>query len=596
MVEHIIEAIYESESFEVLSFDDQNGFSLRLLHRSKDYYGLINSKKWIIAWYGLPIYNGKALDQNSFRQFEEYLSINKIYDWVRSITGHFQLVIYSHDLCSLNIFSDKTSTHPVFYTEISDYILITPEPLSLKTMRKFGFNPTIRTGAFFEFMASGHLWGDGTYWNETKRLGPGQFINCSSGGIKVESYWKMIYEPKSKNKNLLLSELFEAVQRDIDLLPTGRGILTLSGGYDSRGLLGLLKQSKAEFHAISYSFGEDFSHNSDAGVGKYFANKLNIPHRFYKACIDDPSRLIDDIRKSVIATGGQSDVVVAQDAFLGISFYKDLAKDYDYLLRGDEIWGWGDHVINLDMAFWQCLLFNLNEFPQPEKILKNDKYSLAVEYLNDKRKEYSAEYTEPAKDLDSVKDYLYWRHREARLLQNMAYFRRCYISHFAPFLFDNTISVIRTIPSKLRIRKRLFLEMMRKQFPDLFLDRNSPTPYISGFNRFDLIYQNEIFREFVVECLIKEPAESFKEVFEVDIFTKWVQSVLDNTNSEISNIQKAYNIKRFINNVLRRNQFLLAHIKSILARLNHIQFPVLNSVYLFRILVLSLALKEYESG
>jgi len=122
-------------------------------------------------------------------------------------------------------------------------------------------------------------------------------------------------------------------------------------------------------------------------------------------------------------------------------------------------------VLNQEMAFWQCFLFNLDEFSQPKRILKSESFSHALQYLKALRKCLAAEFRGETSALNDLKDYLYWRHRESRLLQNMAYFRRCYLPHFAPFLFDHTLAVIRTIPGKLRIQKTLFLEMARTEFP-----------------------------------------------------------------------------------------------------------------------------------
>ena len=423
---------------------------------------------------------------------------------------------------------------------------------------------------------------------------PGQWLYFDGEELKTKEYWTMAYEPTEEPKQRLTARLYEAVQNDLAALPRGRAALTLSGGYDSRALLGLLHSSGRDFFCVSYSFGENPSPHSQAAVAKHVANKLGVPYRFYQAELDDPSRLFYDIQKAIAATGGESDVVVAQDAFLGSAFYEELSQECDYMVRGDEVWGWGNHVLNHEMAFWRCYLFNIDEFSQPKRILKSESFSQALQYLTAQRKYLAAEFQGETSILNDLKDYLYWRHRESRLLQNMAYLRRCYLPHFAPFLFDRTLAVIRTIPGKLRIQKTLFLKMAKIEFPDLFLDSAIPRLYTVTPTRFELIYSKPEIQRFLKECLITNPSTTFRLILDAANFQQWVNSTLAESSSALQNRKRAYNLNWFVHAILRRNRTLSVCTEAILQRLSRLSFPVKSSSYLFRLAVLSLALQEYE--
>jgi hypothetical protein len=372
-------------------------------------------------------------------------------------------------------------------------------------------------------------------------------------------------------------------------------LLTLSGGSDSRSLLGFLHSRNQPFSVISYNFGDVYT-ESDAHVGMYFARKLGVHHFYSDADLTDSGRLIDDINRTVRATGGECDTTASQDAFLGAQFYADLAKEYDFLIRGDEAWGGHFHATRTEIAFLDCYLYNLNEFPQPEKILKADCYRQGVRYLQEQRERYAEEYRSASSDLNDLRDYLHWRHREPRLLQNMAYFRRVYIPHTAPFLLDNTLAMDTIIPSRYRTGKRLFMDMNRVQFPDLFLDPNMPNPYMTAGTRFDRIYQSEEIQDFIRDALGRNLPESLKSVIDPEKMEYWVHSVMASRPAHIRAQNRSYNILRFFRDLLEWNKTLSSYLEFLLVRSGIVKYPFLDSKYLFRMLVLSLALREHESA
>lgn len=591
----ILTAMFEPSRFEFLSAEESNLLFLGVMHKPKDGRGKLVCGDWTVVWYGHPLYDGRPLQQVSTEELMHDLSGRRWQLVCDHLGGHFQMLFYHRRLHECLVLADKVSTHPIYYTETERYLALTPEPLSLRALRNWSWSAIPRQGAIFEFLASGHLWADGTFWENALRLGPGQRLCFDGADLQKESYWSMVYNPADEPKPTLTARLHEAVQNDLAALPQGRAALTLSGGYDSRALLGLLHSSRRDFFCVSYSFGENLTPNSEAAIAKHFANKLGVPHHIYKTELHDSSRLIGDIQRAIAATGGESDVVVAQDAFLGSAFYEELSRQCDYIVRGDEVWGWGGHVLNREMAFWQCYLFNLDEFSQPERILKSEAFSRALQYLNAQRACLAGEYQGEAPVPDDLKDFLYWRHRESRLLQNMAYLRRCYLPHFAPFLLDRTLAVIRTIPAKLRIRKTLFLEMAQVEFPGLFMDPSVPTLSMATPSRFELIYSKPEVQFFLKECLLANPSATLREILEVAHWEQWVNSTLTERLSTSQQQKRGYNLRRFVK-VILRNQQASAGAKALLLRLGRLSVPVQSSSYLFRLAVLSLALQEYEKA
>ncbi len=590
----IADRMYESSRLRRRTFALRDRISLIILHNEKDFFGCLPSEDWLVAWYGRPLYNGRPLTGEIFGECEAYLHGGDPGSFFANWGGHFQAVIYSGQRHELYAVSDKISTQQLYYTEGKDFVALAPETLSLRALAEFGWQPEIREGAIYEFLASGHLWGDGTLWDEATRLGPGQFIHVQPGGLSCRFYWQPIYQPSGESEECLRERLFAAIEEDISSLPPGRALLTLSGGADSRSLLGFLDATDIPFGVVSYNFGDAYT-ASDAHVGEYYAAKVGADHFFYDVDLSDTDRLIADIHHTITATGGECDTVVSQDAFLGTRFYRDLAEHYDYLLRGDEVWGGHMHTTNSDMAFLDTYLYTLEEFPQPAKILSPDAFGRGVRYLKSQMEPCSREYPTRIRNPDDFRDYLYWRHRETRLLQTMAYIRRVYIPHIAPFLLDHTVENTRVTPSRLRTDKRLFREMNRSHFPILFQDANAPNPFMTEGTRFDRIYRDPKVLALIRDVLIENPPSSLREVIDPEKTRAWVESVTVGGETTIRAQNRFYNLLLTFRDAIKRSPYLSSHLEHLLVRSGLVKYPYLDSKYLFRLLVLALALREHEA-
>lgn len=590
MTSDLANSLYKSSRYEKVQIDDPN-VSLIALSNEKDSCDCLIKNDWIISWWGNPFYNGIELCKKSVHVFENDLSVQPIERIISNLSGCFQMVLYCKKTDEIFAVSDKVSTHPLYYLDMGSHLVISPEPLPLKKMRSYGWPGHIRKSAIFELLGSEHLWGDGTYWEDVQRLGPGYYIKGNSQGWIACRYWAMQYNASSADKKELINDLILSINKDYKKIPDGKAVLTLSGGYDSRALLGLALKHNTNTEILSYTFGENFENNSDAGVAKYFADKMGLKFNFFQANLDN---VLDNFYDCIIATSGESsDTACVQDGFLGANLYENLSKEYDFLIRGDEIWcKEGDTPGSLDMIFFENFLLNLNEFPQPIKIMNKSSYQEGISYLSKLRRSSVTEYMGNSNDFNEIKDFIKYRHRESRLLQNMAYFRRCYIPQYAPFLLDETLSLNCKIPNRWRLRKHLFLEAMKQEFPTLFLDSKRPPSYEKGIDRFSILCGRSDIQDFIENSLLLNPPIYFEEIFDKDKLRNWVHSSLYYVKRDKENLN--YNIKMFINKMMKKNQKLSTSLKKFLLSQGILKFPIINNKYLFRMTVIACALKEYE--
>ncbi len=570
--------------------------SVIILHTGKDSYGCIDSEDWLVAWYGWPLYKGNPVTQDILRNCAENLAEGDVQSFFRDWYGHFQAVVYSRKDHEIVVAADNLSTHPVYYTDggsaTSPSLPKRSRSVPLRSMGGSRASGKVRSMSLWPAAISGATEHSGT---KSSAWGRGSTVYANSAGLACRFYWQMTFSPSDEGEESLKERLAEAIAQDIAALPPGRGLLTLSGGTDSRSLLGFLDALKVPFGAVSYNFGDAYT-ASDASVGEYYAKKLGADHFFYDADLTETSRLIDDIHRVIAATGGECDTVVSQDAFLGIRFYQDASRRYDYILRGDEVWGGRLPAGNLDLVFLNTYLYTLREFAQPERILLPDAFAQGVDYLRRQRNRYVRECPSSIRKMDDLRDYIFWRHRSPRLLQTMAYFRRVYIPQFAPFLFGHTIDVIAATPSRLRTDKSLFVAMNRDRFPELFRDTNAPNPYMTEGTRFDRIYRDPHIQALIRDALIRNPPAALRKVLDPEKTEVWVESILTEGDGRIRAQNRSYNLLRIFRDIADKSPGLSARLECLLIRSGFVKYPYLNSKYLFRMLVLALALREHEAA
>jgi hypothetical protein len=304
-------------------------------------------------------------------------------------------------------------------------------------------------------------------------------------------------------------------------------------------------------------------------------------------------RVIRDFEKSVRITCGGSDNATAQDAMLGESFYREMAGSYAYMIRGDEVWGWGDRVLSKQMALWQVFLLNLDQLTAPRRLLRAEAFGAGMDELRRSQDEALNE-VGPAKP-NAVKDYFYWRHREARLIQNMRYYARNFLPHYAPFLFGDGIAVVRRLPRSMRVRKRLFLYTMQEMFPDLFMDDTAPTKTTPIKSRFHILYEQKKYKDYLRHVLLDDPPVLWFELFDRPAFERWFEETTAPAGERKAKVERHYGLGRKAYDLMRRSELFLGIAMALGVRTRRLRFPALPPNFLNRLLTLARSLKIAEN-
>jgi asparagine synthase (glutamine-hydrolysing) len=257
-------------------------------------------------------------------------------DFVSFLNGSFIVAIVDEDENIVLLANDRLATKPLFYFKDSEALYFGPEMKSLLLIPSL--ERKLNYAAVADFLANGHFTREHTLIEGLETLDNATVLNISNGAIARHRYWEYNFEPEGKDLGqrhyqITLAELLrKAVRRRLRTNNT-YGIL-LSGGYDSRGILGcyLEERGNQELRTISWGREEDIP-NSDCAIAKELANKLNADHRFYKLTAEE---VTDNFHEFVLLGEGLTWYPESYDVFHRIKEQQGV----DIVLRGDECFGW----------------------------------------------------------------------------------------------------------------------------------------------------------------------------------------------------------------------------------------------------------------
>ncbi len=192
---------------------------------------------------------------------------------IKNANGCFAVVFKDEKRCFAAI--DRLGSIPLFYCDEDDNIIISDFAEEIKKNLQI---VTVDKRSVEEFLGAGFVLGDGTLYKEIKRLQAGQCFVCYGKTIKVDFYYKHLhgkYLDKTGSEHFNdLNKISMNVFKRVTEIAAGRQlVIPLSGGYDSRYIVTMLKKLNYE-NIICYTYGRKESYEVERS--KNVAEKLNF--------------------------------------------------------------------------------------------------------------------------------------------------------------------------------------------------------------------------------------------------------------------------------------------------------------------------------
>jgi len=465
------------------------------------------------------IYNDQVVNSNPL-DFIYQLYEKSGMGFASSLNGSFVIAIVDEEEDIVLIANDRIASKPLFCFDDGRAIYFGPE------MKSLFLTPTLKRNlklaAVADLLANGYFTREHTLIENLEAVDNATVLRITAGGVARHRYWEHPFtygfqqEGKERSQRHYQEKLGELLRKAVSRrLRTDHtcGIL-LSGGYDSRGILGcyLGERDNQELHTISWGWKEDIP-SSDCVVARRLAQKLGADHRFYKRPAEE---VVDGFRDFILLGEGLTDEAASYGVFDRIREQQGV----EIVLRGDEFFGSLSHLVYDEHTMLRSLglrlLRNMSEY---QRVLKPSYYQTFCELDAETRRYISSQCS--ATHLRVRKDFFEANLLVQHYLNPLNYIKTSALESFTPWLDYDIWDFMSTLPVKYRLDRFLYRKTVLEMFPELFeefaqtgngidwADSFKNIPALQRLAYRELIEEQNIFSEFMDIDGLKTELDAF---------------------------------------------------------------------------------------
>ena len=404
-------------------------------------------------------------------------------DGLRGLSGSFMGLRIDASRTRFELFTDHLASFPLFIRRAGRFLLFAPEVKAL--LEPSPSELELDTEAFAFFLMAGYLPPDRTFFRQIRPPGSAAIFSGRTGAgapeARARRYWRFVFPDRPERRPAReLQSALAAVLREAaaaHALPDERIAILLSGGLDSRAILGAVHAEGRRLLAVTWGYGPARP-DGDLAVAKTVAARFDVPHRVFAL---RPWLLPDTAAEWVWRSDGSSDGLYLYPE--GDAIFRQLAEAADVALRGDECFGmkW-PYGIPDEITALRCVeIFPLPWHGLYRRILRPGAWSALAERAGGALS--TIRRTVPPADPADWKDEYYFGIRHQGWLNRLNYYKMQTIPTRNPLLDRRILDFVLGIPAGQRRSKRLFKAAAREilfPFPlaDVpFATRNSLIPW-----------------------------------------------------------------------------------------------------------------------
>jgi hypothetical protein len=369
---------------------------------------------------------------------------------------------------SIQIDHYPPGTLQLFMYHTNNCVYIFNNPLSfLIHSPKASFTPKY----MHSFLSSGYFWSKECFTKDLCFIDSGETIKISYKkklNIQKQKNYTHLFKKSALTKDCLQEKGMAMLDNVFKRYTKLSNAITLSGGYDSRFILGYLQEEYGN-NIKTFTWGDINKQdliNSDLAIAKELAKNNTTPLQIYDTGKQFSIELMDSF---IDKTNGLTDSVFH---YLDNFKYIDTigAQTQLPIFRGDEILGWNEDT----QSEFDCRrTLEINAFENIQgyaSIFSKDFYNeLCSQSKQDwisTKNEYATLFSQ--KNPNDIKDSLYFHIRLNHQLSSLRRIKLQSFDELNPLLSDEALNFISTVPPELRINKSLFKSIAQQRFPVLF--------------------------------------------------------------------------------------------------------------------------------
>lgn len=413
-------------------------------------------------------------------EVELILGLYKEYgpDFAIKLNGAFIIAIWDSVAKKLLLVTDRLGLYRIFYIRHQGNLLFA------SGVRALLADPAVPRDVdhttMLQFLTIDHVLGNRTLIKQICLMPPASILTFQRGEFDIQPYWRLqfAHEYPARTIDSYLEELDHLINQAFARyikhdLPAG---ILLSGGLDSRVVLGMLRRHAPDMPLHTFTFG--VPNCDDARYAREAAVVKKTAHHFYEL---EPDYLLAAVDKGIQLTDGLSNVVHFH-ALATLSQETQHAKAFYKGFFGDSLMGfgigqilWGNYN---DEEFTKLFLqeyytvFDWDEHQHlftPEFLAASGKIEDALHQVL----KLSAE----ASQLFDRFKILDFRNRQRRMTLNGLELVRSQGIVRAPFCENDLVEFMLKVPPGLRVDRYLMKQYFAGSFNDLAKIPSTETGY-----------------------------------------------------------------------------------------------------------------------
>jgi len=365
--------------------------------------------------------------------------------------GNYVIVRWNHS--NLELLSDILGTRALwYYFDEQHFIASTSQKAIVQYLGDFQFNESV-----IPWVLCNGLLGPGHSWDKRfKLLDLNAILNLDKELWKITIHKEDIhFKPNqlsdSENINQLEKKLKETL-KDIEF-DYKEWYLTLSGGYDSRGILGYLNRYDSrgnQLKSITWGLKDRVKEKgNDAYVANKLAQQEEISHTYFAT-----DSTLGDFEKNFerFLENGEGRIDHLGGYMDGFNIWSTLFENkISGVIRGDEVFGSYNFISDYHLKKFMGLTL-----PSDYTNLKE------LSYLNDFSEKLPKEYEKLPYESEAVwRDRLYQSYLVPIFLSALTDLKSSYVEQVNPLLSKRLIYFIREMPDHLRTEKKAFKKIVK---------------------------------------------------------------------------------------------------------------------------------------
>ena len=377
------------------------------------------------------------------------------------LEGAFHAVVYEREAGRLTLLNDRIGILPMYWHAAGDRFAFGPR-LRLLDRGAAGWTPD--PGAVTCFLSVGHFLGPSTQVKEARFLTPATIIevDAATAAAGERRYWNLVYAPDTASSTAEhRTRLADAIADAVSLLnPEGaRPGIFLSGGWDSRSILGAMLAAGRQPHLVVTNGRSDEIRYADTWLAKRMAGDLGLPYRFCRRDPEaGPERWLDGVHRGEITTANNP------ESFGLHQLPRETFAEVDFMLKGDVTWGSGDRAPTRELSIAKIV---------PYPLMQKVKDVLHPDAAAEADRLYEAEIDGVMRhcrneDWTERRDYLWQMGGINRYILGLGISDEEHVQVRRPLLSGMVLDVYTRVPGNLRVLKNLFIETIAVRYPRLF--------------------------------------------------------------------------------------------------------------------------------